>query len=242
MKKTIALVVTMTVLAVPSLLANPITVKLTGPGGVGQWQTGQGGEFTFFSSDLAPVIANYYSGARDQMGTKPNFQTFCVEGGEDVFGNGTYTAVFNTHTVTSDPTALTYAAALLYSYFSPGAFTSTASYYYANSGAGRLIDAGLLQNAIWYYMGDIQNVVNDGSNPYINYAISQLGGSADQAAPAGYDGVWVLNLFSTDASGAIVNAQDQLIWTTPDGGTTVLLLGIGLVGLVLVSRRLAVTR
>jgi hypothetical protein len=241
MKKTIALVVTVTALAVPSLLANTIT--LTGPGGVGEWQTGVGGEFTFYSSDLASYIANYYSGAKNQAGTKPNFQTFCVEGGEEINPNGTYTAVFDTHTVASDPTALTYAAALLYSDFASGAFPSTASYDYANSGVGRKTDAALLQDAIWYYMGGIQGVTYNSLNPYMAYASSTLGALADQAAPAGYDGVWVLNLYATGPNGALINAQDQLIWApTPDGGTTVLLLGIGLVGLVLVSRRFAVTR
>ncbi len=47
----------------------------------------------------------------------------------------------------------------------------------------------------------------------------------------------VMNL--TDASGAIV--QNQLVYV-PDGGTTVVLLGIGMVGLVVVSRRFAIAR
>jgi hypothetical protein len=55
---------------------------------------------------------------------------------------------------------------------------------------------------------------------------------------SGVDGVYVLNMY--DLSGA--NAQDMLIWTTPDGGTTVMLLGIGLMGLVLASRRFAIAR
>src|SRR5450432_2955085 len=151
MKKTFAVVITITALAVPTLFANTMSTV----GGYGPWQTGQGGEFTFQSSDLSAFIAGYYSGAKNQViSATPNFQTFCVEGAETVAPNTTYNYVFNTKTVASANQPLSVGAAFLYSQFASGALlSSTPGYDYANTGVGRLVDAGLLQNAIWHYMG-----------------------------------------------------------------------------------------
>src|SRR5215813_886811 len=73
-------------------------------GGYGPYQTGVGGEFTFFSLDLASVIANYCAGAQDQYnvaGDKPNFQTFCVEGQEFVYPNTKFNVVLNNQSVST---------------------------------------------------------------------------------------------------------------------------------------------
>jgi VPDSG-CTERM motif len=241
MKKTFAAVITITALAVPTLFANTMST-VGGPGGWGPYQTGQGGEFTFQSSDLGAVINGYYSGAKNQVtGANPSFQTFCVEGAETVAGNTTYTFAFNSKTVASANQPLSVGAAFLYSQFASGALLSSTPGYDYGTDAGRLVDAGLLQNAIWHYMGGIEGTISvDSSNPYETYASLILGGdaAAQAVASVGLDGVSVLNSFNLNGTGA----QDMLIWNSPDGGTTVMLLGMGLMGLVFISRRLALAR
>jgi VPDSG-CTERM motif len=239
MKKTFAAVITITALAVPTLFANTMSTV----DGYGPFQTGQGGEFTFQSTDLTAFINGYYSGAKNQFaGATPNFQTFCVEGAETVSANTTYNFAFNSKTVASANQPLSVGAAFLYSQFASGALlSSTPGYDYANTGVGRLTDAGLLQIAIWHYMGGIENNgAYNASNPYEAYAAGFFGTDllAQAIASVGFDGVSVLNSFNLDGTGA----QDMLIWNSPDGGTTVMLLGMGLMGLVFISRRSALAR
>jgi VPDSG-CTERM motif len=240
MKKTFAAVIAMTALAVPTLFANTMSTV----DGYGPFQTGQGGEFTFQSSDLSAFINGYYSGAKNQYtaaGATPNFQTFCVEGAETVSPNTTYTFAFNSKTVASANQPLSVGAAFLYSQFASGALLSSTPGYDYGTDAGRLVDAGLLQNAIWHYMGGIESTGSvDPLNPYETYASTFFGSDANAQAVAsvGFDGVSVLNSFNANGSGA----QDMLIWNSPDGGTTVMLLGMGLMGLVFISRRFALAR
>src|SRR5450432_678995 len=157
MKKTFAVVITITALAVPTLFANTMSTV----DGYGPFQYGQGGEFTFQSTDLSAFIAGYYSGAKNQYAAAtPNFQTFCVEGAETVSPNTTYTFAFNSKTVASANQPLSVGAAFLYSQFASGALlSSTPGYNYANTGGTRATiggSANLLQNAIWHYMGGIE--------------------------------------------------------------------------------------
>lgn len=80
-----------------------------------------------------------------------------------------------------------------------------------------------LQNAIWYFMGLINLPAN---NPFV--------ADANANAVAGnFYGVGILNLVTKDGG----LAQDQLA-LVPDGGLTALLLGIGVGGLALFSRKL----
>ena len=110
-----------------TVFATQYTVRTVG--GYGPYQTGVGGEFTFFSQDLANVIANYCAGAQDQYnvtGDKPNFQTFCVEGQEFVYPNTRFNVVLNNQSV-STGVFLTSGAAWLYSQFASGASFADAS-------------------------------------------------------------------------------------------------------------------
>ena len=239
MKKTIAVVITITALAVPTLFATPLNLV----GGYGPWQTGTGGEFTFQSPGVSGIIANYYSGAKNQDTTvaeQPNFQTFCVEGGEYINSSVQYYNANMSDGSLQSGIHVTYGAALLYSMFASGTLAAaTPGYDYANT-TSRTSDAALLQIALWHYMGGQDGyVAYDPNNKYEAYANSVLGALDNTSTGvSGVDGVYVLNMY--DLSGA--NAQDMLIWTTPDGGTTVMLLGIGLMGLVLASRRFSIAR
>jgi hypothetical protein len=204
-------------------------------------------EVTFGISDPTLIANGYVSGAggtKNQVTTPvaDSFQTFCVETGETISHNGVYTATLNDHTVLTG-TYLNKGTAYLYSQFVvKGTFGGLATYNY---GASRTTTAGQLQNAIWAFMGQGgQTAANNALNPFFQAAVAAEGGTfalADATVAAGFLNVSILNLL--DSSGK--NAQDQLIYTpgpgnntVPDGGMTVMLLGMSLTGLGFISRRI----
>jgi hypothetical protein len=139
--------------------------------------------------------------------------------------------------------------AYLYSQFAKG---TLAGYDYntgndSTDAAARLADAGLLQSAIWALQGGqsyggYPNGVT--GNVFYNDALSFLGANVDVAATSSTDfGVEVMNL---TLNGAGNNYQNQLVYlgnpptptpSVPDGGTTLVLLGMGLSGLAIFRRR-----
>ncbi len=86
-----------------------------------------------------------------------------------------------------------------------------------------------MQNALWMLEEEISL---DTSNIYINYLLKHGFTESSMVANASYGqyGVYVLNLGTSN--------QDQLIYV-PDGGLTVMLLGLGIGGLTLISRKLS---
>ena len=243
-------------LAVPRLFAATVTTI----DGYGPYQTGVGGEFTLQTSDsIMNAIANsYYSDARNQYGSGTSFQTFCVEGREYIYPNTTAEVVFNSVSVfTGNP--LSKGAALLYSMFASGNWASGIGYSYSGGygstaaarWGGTGSSADLLQKAIWALMGGQESQVFDSSNPYEAWVASANGlgswANAMAAASTGEDGVYILNMWVPGKVGQQGYAmQDQLVWAgnnaipnvVPDGGLTVMLLGMGLTGLGFVSRRI----
>lgn len=228
-----------------------LTLTLEGGGGYGPYQTGSGGEFTFGISNPTLVANGYVSsgltGTKNVV-TSPvatSFQTFCVEGAEFIGGFGVYNAAYNNKTVFGN-VALTKGAAYIYSQFvTQGNFGGYSGATYNYTGA-RTTSAALVQNAIWAFMGqEGKTAATEASNPFFNAAISAEGGTfalADAVATTGYHNVYVLNLTGVSDGKA---AQDQLIYTEgaipntiPDGGMTVMLLGMGFSGFAFVSRRL----
>ena len=263
MKKLIISMVLTVAAAAPRLMAVETDVQTVD--GYGPYQTGVGGEFTLQGLDptMDAIINAYGAGAKNQYnvsGATPNFQTFCVEGREYIYANTKVSVVFNNQSVYTD-VALTKGAAWLYSQFAQGTLYG---YNYANgtiSGVHSGLNYGdgsragsasssaqLLQNAIWALMGGQEGQTYDGSNPFEAAAASQFGGwaNADSAAATGLDGVYVLNLWAAGSPGVGTGYQDQLVYVAqgltipnvvPDGGTTVLLLGMALTGLGFVARR-----
>ena len=219
-----------------------LQLTLQGGNGYGIWQYGIGGEFTFHISD--PSLLTGYAGyAINQVGPNTSFQTFCVEGAENIYAYQTYNAALNNHSVYSN-VQLTKGAAYLYSQFATGGNFGTATFSYAND---HLNNANLLQRAIWMFMCNQEglNMGNIGNNFFVNAAIAYFHNSFDEAnsdAVTGFDNVYVLNL--TDANGRA--AQDQLIYSSavnpntiaPDGGVTAILLGMGLTAVGFVSRKI----
>jgi hypothetical protein len=247
MKKIHVLALGVGIFLAPSVFA--LTLTLEGGSGYGPYQTGSGGEFTF-GIDNAALVANAYvsgvAGTKNVV-TSPvatSFQTFCVEGSEFINGGGAYSAVYNNKTVFGN-TALTKGAAYIYSQFVIKAnFGGYLGATYNYSGA-RTTSAALVQNAIWAFMGqEGKTAATESLNPFFNAAVAAEGGTfalADTAAATGYHNVYVLNLTQIGTGKA---AQDQLIYTEggipnviPDGGFTIMLLGMGFTGFAFLSRR-----
>lgn len=187
------------------------TVKFSdGPGNTG------GGEF------LADVGVN---GSVD-------FRTFCLEYNENIQMGTTYyfgvsqSARYNGNN-TLDP--LSKGAAWLYLQFSDN---SLAGYQHNEA------NANLLQRAFWYLEDEAGGSGQTAANNVYLALVKTMFGTLTNAKQDnnGQYGVGVMNLWANrDGTGA---RQDQLIRiNVPDGGTTLVFLGMAMTGLAAANRR-----
>jgi hypothetical protein len=185
------------------------------------------------------------------------FQTFCLEETEigqiNSLPSSSLPYTISPTVLNGDTEALRMGVAYLYSQFALGKLSG---YDYVDYGQAftalgetspRGTDAAYLQAAIWYLQGDVTLASADGiSNPYLADLITagQLNaagtsGSALTAATADQYGVEVLNVGNVADS---YDYQAMLVYqtpSTPDGGTTVALLGIALGGIEYFRRKFA---
>ena len=194
----------------------------------GAYQTGQGGEFTF-NPLTGWIDLSGYATTTKNVGVNGTFQSFCIEHPETINGySATYNAAITTGAINGgnsgpNPDPVSVGTGWLYSQFARG---TLANYDYAGN---RLASADQLQKAIW--MLEEGDTWVD-SNVYIAAVVTEFGTKENAKADGGYKyGVYALNL--TTAGGY---AQDGLVMVA-DGGTTLLLLGMGFGGLAFVSRR-----
>lgn len=225
----------------------------------GVWQTGQGGEFTLIVLNGPGIdLAAYSALAKNQGGTTNSFQTFCIEENEYIYPNTTsdYTigtgatgGGINTGTAPAgtmgNPDELSKGVAWLYSNFARGLnFGGLTSYNYTNTSNGRYSDAADLQNAIWFLENEIASIST--TNKFYQavktfFADDTNLTSARANAMGAYD-VAALNIYDPNAPN--VKQQTQLVLvpgagvtSVPDAGFTLGLLGMGLSGLFVVSRK-----
>ena len=150
-----------------------------------------------------------------------SFLTFCLEYQEHIYlGKQYYYEVSQAARWNGNGTVdpLSRATAWLYLQFLDGTLASFGSSYAYSHTSTKAND---LQRAIWYLEGESYGVKN-------YYADLALSNATDATANNnGFYGVGVMNLWErADGTGA---GQDQLIrYSVPDGGMTVLLLGLGL--------------
>lgn len=172
-----------------------------------------------------------YAGTTSNLVQSGTFQTFCLETTEFISLNTTYNAVLNSKAINGgagggSPDPLSQGTAYLYQAFATG---TLAGYNY---GVGRTTSAGLLQNAIWMLENEI--AYSNATNPFIQLVESASVFGSQANAMADYTGssVKVLNLYTL--SGSL--AQDQLIYVPEPN--TVLLLGLGMIGLAGIRRKM----
>ena len=160
-------------------------------------------------------------------------------GGETINANTTYDAVKSQNAVwgsvgpAGDP--LSVGTGWLYSQFARASWTAGLSYDYTNPGrsTGAGSSADLLQLAIWWLEGE-NSVAYNAGNLYMKGVVDKFGSEALAKANGSWNyGVYAVNLTAV-TTGA--RAQDGLIYV-PDGGMTLMLLGVGLGGLALTNRR-----
>lgn len=156
------------------------------------------------------------------------FTTFCLEADEslgiglDYYYTVSQATMYNGNG-TTDP--LSRPAAWLYLQFLEGTLGNFGALYaYAHSTA----DADALQKAFWYLEGDSLGE----NNYYVQLAVAQAG--SRHVANNGFYPVAVMNVWANpDGTGPL---QDQLI-RLPDGGSTLVMLGVTCLGVAWIQRR-----
>jgi len=236
----LALVVVALLVVASPALANEIQVGYSGSA-YGPYQADSGGEFTL--NDINPEgwlnLSGYVAGKTSNFGGITSFQTFCIEGTEflnpyaQVYNAKlSDTAMYGSQPAPGDP--LSVGTGWLYSQFAQGIL---AGYNYSGTVAERKASAALLQNAIWWLEGE-EGITYTASNLFMLAVVTQFGSqSGAQANGASMFGVYALNLWTGDDP-TQNRAQDQLFYSTPDGYATLSLLGLGLCGLMVASRKM----
>lgn len=203
-----------TVAVLTALLLTSKADQVTVAPNFGPWQTGSGGEFTMTPDlGLKAKLGAYSPFTMNQGGFLGSFQTFCMERNEYIIPNMLYDVTITNITIFSGD-KLSAGVAYLYEKFALGQL----NYNYADSPVGGrttvgFADALLLQNAMWYLMGNQYS--GQAGNPFVLAADAALGGSANSFLPDnGAHHVSILNLWAPGQPHDPQHAfQDVLIYT-----------------------------
>ena len=190
----------------------------------GSRHSGNGGEFNASSPNFAPGTMGYKPTTTYNGG----FETFCLETNEYFNPGSSYyygisQGAINGGVSGGNPDRISRGTAFLYLNFAKGTLLG---YDYTIGAAGDA-SAAALQATIWWLEGE-------GANPNNAFSTLVAGVPNYMADNNGFCGVGVLNLWA-DSNHTQV-AQDQLILTAPDAGSTAMLLGVALGALGMARR------
>jgi len=183
-----------------------------------------GGEFTIQSVAPDPAFNTIYNLYAAVATLNGGFQTFCI--------SETATVLSNPKIATLDPNGVAVGTAWLYWQFGKG----TLAYNYT-AGAGRVASAWSLQNAIWELQG-FTPVDAAAAASYVNLATTHFGSLANAELPN--SGQFDVAALRMTYQGAVSQPMLALSPPLPDGGATLMLLGLALSGLGAFGRRFRV--
>jgi hypothetical protein len=226
MKK--ALILSLLVAASTSITALADTISIVP--GYGPYQSGNGGEITV---TLSTPVSGYVPGVTSGFVQSGTFQTFCLELHESLV-NGTFVAVPADVTQLSGIT-LNKGTAWLYQQFAAGTLSG---YNYGPNAVDRKASAAALQAEIWHLMGN-----QDAANPTFDALVmGALGATWSDPNTSAFSPVRLVNVWDIGLVGQREGARQDVLYipgtSVPDGGLTLALLGMGLTGIGVISRRI----
>jgi hypothetical protein len=220
MKKLFVTLIGAAILTGTQALAVPVTVSQPSPGYGGG---NGGGEFNinpnFTGGSYGPDVALF-----------GGFQTFCVQANVDITVPGNYNAVLSSQDTSG--TQLSVGTAWLYQLF---ATEKPGLGYNYTPGALRTASADELQQAIWILQGQAgPNVVETAATSVdVQLAAVHFGSLANAlAANNGQFSVDIVQLRTADG-----RPVQNMLALVPDGGSALILLGMGLTGLAAFARK-----
>jgi hypothetical protein len=194
----------------------------------GGFKAGVGGAYTVNpAGSFEDVLASYTLG-KSTDGTW--FGSFCLEKDVHTSTGTMYNVAFSNQTDNDPVDTISKGTAYLYEQFALGTLTGTGVTY------GTTAFASSLQDMIWYLENEVATLGS--GSAFSSVLEGQFGTEWSTAATADYAGGDVKVMNVTGANG--VKAQDMLVYVTvqiPDGGMTVAMLGLGLLGLAAVRRK-----
>ena len=216
-----------------------ITSVFAGQVKMGTFNAGSGGNYRFDPQGSIGVDLSGYAAGKSTDGTW--FGTYCIQKNEYFTPGNIYDVVVNDRSVKAGVNnnqnnvsdgydIISVGTAYLYGEFAKGTLVGF-NYGLASSAAD-------LQNWFWYLENE---QTNQGSSTFGNLLVAQFGSISNSMVNYTGNEVKVLNLTTGGLTSPTVYNQDQLVYVgVSDNGSVVAMLGLTMIGLMVVRRKVSV--